>query len=551
MSWCKPSSKNFEDVDYNDDAQADDSEDYSQNDDESDTPDTIEEPPQIKSNPESKRVRSGTTVTLPCLTSNADSFAVVWKKDDEFLYSDDNALTQDKNRIVRTPDNSLVIYNTTVNDTSDNYSCSILSDKPITITHRLLVDPANDRSPSVTTVSSLSTMSTSSSVPIIYVTPSNKVEIKQGQNVTLGCHTKAQPPPTEMKWYHKAKKLHNDKHTMIHGDYITIYKVGRHDVGIYQCLADNGMNNPPHSAINLVVNYAPEIEVEREIVHTGAGVESEITCIVHAHPPANVTWYKNQKELPKRGRISRKENKLRYTLRIMHTSEQDLGEYTCQAKNELGQANRTISLTGAPSQATIYSAEIMRDENDSFILKWHLESYSPITQYILKYRRKGDKEWQEIEPRVIDGQGNQYTVEHSLTDLEDGSYEAILVARNSFGWSQPSAPHTFMRDHNSNESVDDKNSEEAAGGNERIIGRVDPTILGHPSVTPSRLCLQKSVIYEKLFKLPKAYTSRRRGAINNVRTPGRSFIIQIRFIRHPLSLPELSTEKQKTGQYLH
>lgn len=71
--WCKPSSKSFEDVDYNDDAQADDSDDYSQNDDESDTPDTIEEPPQIKSNPESKRVRSGTTVTLPCLTSNAGS----------------------------------------------------------------------------------------------------------------------------------------------------------------------------------------------------------------------------------------------------------------------------------------------------------------------------------------------------------------------------------------------------------------------------------------------------------------------------------------------
>lgn len=66
----------------------------------------------------------------------------------------------------------------------------------------------------------------------------------------------------------------------------------------------------------------------------------------------------------------------------------------------------------------------------------------------LKYRRKGDKEWREIEPRVIDGQGNQYTVEHSLNGLEDGSYEAILVARNSFGWSQPSAPHTFMRGKN-------------------------------------------------------------------------------------------------------
>ncbi|KAK2582619.1 hypothetical protein KPH14_004905 [Odynerus spinipes] len=452
QGWCKPS-KNFEDLDYNEDVPADEDDDLPQGEDDGDSPDTIEEPPQITSVPKSIRVHAGSTVTLPCTTVNADSLAVVWKRGDEFLYSDENALTLDKDRIVRTPENSLVIYNTTVNDTSDTYTCSIMSDKPITITHRLLVDPI-DRLHSMTTTAPVvpsSSSSASSPTPDGRVTPSDRVEAVQGQDVRLVCPASVQSS-TEMKWYHQSDKLYNDQRTSIHGNTVTIHKVNRHDAGVYQCIADNGKNIPPHAGIHLVINYTPEIEVERETVHTGTGVESEITCIVHAHPRANVIWYKNQKELPKKAKISRKNYKSRHSLKIMHTSEEDFGDYTCVARNEYGQTSKTISLTGAPSQAMISGAEVTKDDN-GFILKWHLQSYSPITQYKLKYRRKGDEEWQVMEPRVTDGKGIQYTVEHTIEGLQPGSYEAILVARNSFGWSPPSAPHTFISDHGTEEAA--------------------------------------------------------------------------------------------------
>jgi len=61
----------------------------------------------------------------------------------------------------------------------------------------------------------------------------------------------------------------------------------------------------------------------------------------------------------------------------------------------------------------------------------------------LQYRRKGDQEWNIVEPEVKDGKGNQFTVEYPIRELQPGSYEAILKARNAFGWSLDSEPHTF------------------------------------------------------------------------------------------------------------
>lgn len=42
-----------------------------------------------------------------------------------------------------------------------------------------------------------------------------------------------------------------------------------------------------------------------------------------------------------------------------------------------------------------------------------------------------------------DGNENQFMVEYPIRELQPGSYEAILKARNAFGWSLDSEPHTF------------------------------------------------------------------------------------------------------------
>ncbi|XP_029055935.2 neurotrimin-like [Osmia bicornis bicornis] len=435
-AWCKPA-KSSDDMEYSDDQQTDDYNDDDADDDDGDAS-TSEEPPQIMSKPDSIHVRNGSTIWLNCLLKNADNFAVTWKKGDEILYYDSNPMTKDIERIIRLPNNTLVIYNATTNDTSNDYECSILIKPPVAIKHRVLVD--SGRYP----VPPPPTPPTSPPVqphrPLIRVTPGRKVEVNAGENVTLGCETRIQPTPV-IKWYHENERVHSN--VMIDGNHITITKITRHDGGRYQCLVENDAEKPPLEAINVIVNYAPEIETKGKWVHTGLGVESRLTCNVHAHPHAKVTWFKDQEQvIPKKGSIEIKGEKIRHVLEIIHTEKEDFGDYTCVAENEMGRAEKTISLTGLPSQAIISGGEMTKTAS-GLILRWQLESYSPITEYKLEYHRVGDDSWTVAKPTVTNGKGNQFTVEHTIVGLQPGSYEAIVRARNDFGWSQPSKPHVF------------------------------------------------------------------------------------------------------------
>lgn len=82
-------------------------------------------------------------------------------------------------------------------------------------------------------------------------------------------------------------------------------------------------------------------------MHTGIGVQSRLTCNVHAYPHAKVAWFKDQERVrPKKGSIEFKGEKNHHILEIMHTEKEDLGDYTCVAENEIGRAKKTISLTG-------------------------------------------------------------------------------------------------------------------------------------------------------------------------------------------------------------
>ncbi|XP_054000315.1 neurotrimin-like [Hylaeus anthracinus] len=419
--WCKPA-KSTEGEEYSDDDPP--SSDYNDDGDAVDDndPGTIEEQPQIISKGDSIRVRNGGVIRLPCLLKNVENVAVTWKRNNETLYLDSIAMTQDNKRITRFPNNTLVIYPATVNDTSDNYECSILQEPPITIKYRVLVDDKSQIP----------------SEPLIRVTPAKKVQVKVGDSVTLGCETSQHPP--QIKWFHESTRLNVDPADSNH---ITLHRVSKSDAGRYMCLLEDGSKDPPLETIVLVVNYPPEIEPKRKLVHTGLGVESDLTCVVHAHPRANVTWYKDQMEvLPEPGRIEIENPERSHTLKILHTEQKDLGNYTCVAKNKLGRAEKIVRLTGAPSQATVASGEVTRS-GSGFILKWRLESYSPITEYKLEYRRKGDDSWIVLKPVVTNGKGNQFIVEHKIDGLQSGSYEAILMARNDFGWSQPSEPHIF------------------------------------------------------------------------------------------------------------
>ncbi|XP_029161634.1 lachesin-like [Nylanderia fulva] len=455
LGLCKPT-KSQEDFDYEDDTPVDE-EDDENDEDEDDNLGTVEAPPQILSQRISLRVKAGSTVILPCQVIHTENYVVTWMKDNKLLYFENQPHVEDKNRIVRLPNNSLVIYNASVSDSSNDYNCSILrQSNSINLIHRLLVDPEriHEQSPSPPQHSHKG---------IIRVIPARQIEVNQGNSIKLGCETDVQPPP-EIKWFIENKKVDSyDPDVILDGNYIIIRKVSRSHSGLYQCLAEDGSKTPAMEAINVIVHYVPKIEAKQHIVHSGEGIESEMTCIVSAYPEAIITWYKDGKEITnKKGSIemhhgNMKGNKTKHVLKILHTSKQDFGDYKCRAENNIGRDAVSIILTGTPSQAKI-SGATMTENDAGIILKWHLKSHSPIREYRLQYRHKGDEKWIVVQPEVKDGNGNQFTVEYPIADLQPGSYEAILSARNAFGWSMPSEPHMFTGDYPSEMAQKDGNS---------------------------------------------------------------------------------------------
>lgn len=133
----------------------------------------------------------------------SENYVVAWLKDEKYLYVESQAHTEDYKRIVRLSNNSLIIYNASVEDSSNNYKCSILrKPDPIDLIHRLLVEPA--------IVEGSHQLSTPSSPPQhsykrIRVIPSRRIETYEGQTIRLGCETDIQPPP-EIKWFIEVKR---------------------------------------------------------------------------------------------------------------------------------------------------------------------------------------------------------------------------------------------------------------------------------------------------------------------------------------------------------
>lgn len=92
-------------------------------------------------------------------------------------------------RIIRTSNNSLIIYNVTKNDSSDHYICQVLSQpNPIEVVHRIHVvnKPKENWGDSHS----------------IRVFPGKRLEVNETEKLSFGCETRLQPQP-QIKWSHK------------------------------------------------------------------------------------------------------------------------------------------------------------------------------------------------------------------------------------------------------------------------------------------------------------------------------------------------------------
>ncbi|CAH1981384.1 unnamed protein product [Acanthoscelides obtectus] len=376
-------------------------------------------PVKIISKPMEFIARIGDTVLLPCEVDNPDG-VTIWQKDaNRILYQSHVRLT-DRSNLAEYANNTLEVR-VMSDDDFGQYDCKIIQAKSNSdvLSHRIVREAP----------------------PVILEikTRENKTVFKEGDTATLVCNATGHPTP-EVMWY----RGREGERLGIKGQMLTIPNLTFKNGGLYRCLADNKVGKAAHAHIEVFVEHKPVVNIEKYMVNTANEHEAELKCTVKAYPAPEVLWQRNGKNIdvhtPRVKLRSKKNEYIENILVITNVQEEDFGQYTCYAKNSLGKVEKVVSLVKTPAIQEFVKPE---KPNKDVVLTWKVESKAPVSKHELQYRRRGDSEWQTIEPEVAKEGEQKYVVKYTLKGLDAGNYETRLRSKNEHGWSDYSQVMPF------------------------------------------------------------------------------------------------------------
>uniref|UniRef100_A0A5F8G3C9 Hemicentin 2 n=1 Tax=Monodelphis domestica TaxID=13616 RepID=A0A5F8G3C9_MONDO len=123
------------------------------------------------------------------------------------------------------------------------------------------------------------------------------------------------------------------------------------DGGKYQCLASNA-NGITRASVWLLIREPPQISINTSSRHFSQGVELRISCTASGYPPPHISWRHNDQTIGMDGRFLVDDQG---TLIIQSVTPEDAGNYSCQATNEVGTDEQTVTLfyTEPPSVSAL------------------------------------------------------------------------------------------------------------------------------------------------------------------------------------------------------
>lgn len=380
--------------------------------------------PKFQTTGQNMLVNEGATIKLPCLVNRLEGFVLLWKKGEDIITVGNQVINKADARlqlIQETNGNTLVISLAEEEDAGD-YICQISTYKPTEIKHSVKIRVK----------------------PEVRPIPDNGIIVAEtGDSVTLACEVTRGNPTPEVTWHRRERKMPSGEQS-IRGLSLTYTAVTRHHSGIYICSADNGFGQPSVANLKLDVQHKPEIEQEETFIHTGEGDETEVICIVHSSPRAEVTWYKDGVLLDQSTHVIEQHGN-RHTLTIPGVDDSKFGKYSCKAQNQYGEDQKTTEVSGKAEPAIIKS-DPKGVEYDRFPLEWTAKSLSPISGFRVEYKTNSEQKWrdQEVDAYQLPNEEHMYAGTHMIANLTPATvYVARVSSRNVYGYSNPSLVFKF------------------------------------------------------------------------------------------------------------
>lgn len=228
-----------------------------------------------------------------------------------------------------------------------------------------------------------------------------QVSVNEGDNIQLACKASGSPEPSYV-WRRAERRstilldaTTNTRSSSVASSQLPLMDVDRLQMGVYQCVASNGVPPEASKRINLDVNYRPTIRLypSVELHRVELGSSLAIECIVEANPAAFAYWTLNSNSImsvappssPIAGQVSKDSDwrAKKYlitesagqlifgayytilTLNISNIGADDLGLYKCVGKNLLGQSAGSFLLeqvAGRQQTAKLHHHKLSRED---------------------------------------------------------------------------------------------------------------------------------------------------------------------------------------------
>ncbi|XP_055255516.1 hemicentin-2 isoform X3 [Moschus berezovskii] len=196
--------------------------------------------------------------------------------------------------------------------------------------------------------------------------PVPNVTVSQGETAILSCLVLSEAP-YNLTWVRDWRVLSasTGRVTQLADLSLEVRNTTPSDGGRYQCMASNS-NGVTRASVWLLVREAPQVSIHTRSQHFSQGMEVRVRCSASGYPAPLISWSRE-------GRALQEDSRVRVdaqgTLIIQGVAPEDAGSYSCQAANEIGRDEETVTLyyTDLPSVSAV-NGVVLAAEGEEAVL---------------------------------------------------------------------------------------------------------------------------------------------------------------------------------------
>ncbi|XP_026959903.1 hemicentin-2-like [Sagmatias obliquidens] len=207
------------------------------------------------------------------------------------------------------------------------------------------------------------------------VVPVPNVTVSSGETAILSCRVLGEAP-YNLTWVRDWRVLSasTGRVTQLANLSLEVRDITPSDGGRYQCMASNS-NGVTRASVWLLVREAPQVSIHARSQRFSQGMEMRVRCSASGYPAPHISWSHEGHALQEDSRVR---VDAQGTLIIQGVAPEDAGNYSCQAANDIGTDEKTVTLYYAdPPSVSATNAVVLAAVGEEAVLACEASGVPP------------------------------------------------------------------------------------------------------------------------------------------------------------------------------